>query len=414
MNQDACMYDIELRYIPEQPGLAGIFPAGFSMDTAAECMEQGPIRPPSEAYSLFLRLARGCPWNKCAFCGTYRGIRYSPRTTEEIKADIDGAFEWASRIRAASQENGRAGAIDERAIAAVAGNAPVSSSRWNVASWLSRGAEHVFLQDADALALPAKAVREVLAHLKDRFPTVARVTTYCRSRTAARKNADDFRMLADSGLSRVHVGLESGCAEVLEAVRKGVSAEDHVKAGLNIKEAGISLSEYVMPGLGGTRLSSPHATETARVLNLINPDFIRLRTLAVTPDHDLHAAVAGGGFNPPGDDAIVREIRLLIENLTEVESTVVSDHILNLLEEVEGRLPGDKGRILAVIDAYLSMDEDSRIRFRLGRRTGIIRVPADLSDPRSAARVDSARRMLGVQSSQDMDLLCREIMRSYI
>ena len=34
--------------------------------------EIGPIRPPSEAQSLLIRVTRGCHWNKCKFCGLYK------------------------------------------------------------------------------------------------------------------------------------------------------------------------------------------------------------------------------------------------------------------------------------------------------------------------------------------------------
>ena len=37
--------------------------------------EQGPIRPPSEAGSLLLRVTRNCPWNRCQFCPVYKGDR---------------------------------------------------------------------------------------------------------------------------------------------------------------------------------------------------------------------------------------------------------------------------------------------------------------------------------------------------
>jgi radical SAM superfamily enzyme YgiQ (UPF0313 family) len=39
--------------------------------------EQGPIRPPSEAASLLIRVTRNCPWNRCTFCPVYKGSRFS-------------------------------------------------------------------------------------------------------------------------------------------------------------------------------------------------------------------------------------------------------------------------------------------------------------------------------------------------
>ncbi|MEG0157503.1 MAG: hypothetical protein RR661_07620, partial [Anaerovoracaceae bacterium] len=53
-----------------------------------ENLELGPIRPPSEAESLLLRVTRNCPWNQCKFCGLYKGKKFSLRDKEEIKAEI--------------------------------------------------------------------------------------------------------------------------------------------------------------------------------------------------------------------------------------------------------------------------------------------------------------------------------------
>ena len=63
--------------------------------------------------------------------------------------------------------------------------------------------------------------------------------------------------------------------------KKGVTAQEHIEAGKKVKESGISLSEYVILGLGGKGMWREHAIETAKVLNQINPDFIRVRTLKV-------------------------------------------------------------------------------------------------------------------------------------
>ena len=60
--------------------------------------ELGPIRPPSEAASLMLRVTRNCPWNKCKFCGLYRGDQFSIRPVEHIMRDIDQVRAHVDRI----------------------------------------------------------------------------------------------------------------------------------------------------------------------------------------------------------------------------------------------------------------------------------------------------------------------------
>ena len=194
--------------------------------------------------------------------------------------------------------------------------------------------------------------------------------------------------LREAGLSRIHMGMESGCDPLLAFIRKGVTAAEQIEAGVKIREAGISLCEYVMPGLGGSRWSAEHAVETARVLNQINPDHIRLRTLQVVPGTALAEKLRDGEFQPLDDEAILREIRLFLETLEGITSEIVSDHILNLLEELEGKLPADRERLIGIIDRFFSLSREERMTFRLGRRMGIYRRLDDLADPRARRHLE--------------------------
>ncbi|HQL89060.1 MAG TPA: radical SAM protein [Syntrophales bacterium] len=350
--------------------------------TVNACFEQGPIRPPSEARSLLIRPTRNCPWNKCAFCHTYKGSRFELRPVEEIKQDIDAVRALADAVGELSWKLGQGGRVNDAVVSWVFGNEGSFSDPFrHVAAWLYFGGRTAFLQDADTLIMKTDDLVEVLRYLREKFPGIERITSYCRSRTAAHKSVEDLRRIREAGLVRIHVGLESGCDEVLRFIRKGATAEEHVKGGKRIVEAGISLCEYVMPGLGGSRWSREHAVETARVLSEINPDHIRLRTLSVRRGTPLYDAMREGGFAPLGDEEILKEIRLFIESLDGIQSRIVSDHILNLLEELEGKLPEEKEKLLGIIDRYLQLSETDRLVFRLGRRRGIYRTLDDLSEP---------------------------------
>ncbi len=228
---------------------------------------------------------------------------------------------------------------------------------------------------------------EIIAFIRTTLPVVRRITTYARAKTAAKKGVEELKRLREAGLTRVHIGMETGYDPLLKFIRKGVSAAEQVEGGRKIREAGISLCEYVMPGLGGSRWSAEHAVETARLLNLINPDYIRLRTLQVVPGSLLAEKVREGEFQPLDDEAILREIGVFFETLGGITSEVVSDHILNLLEELEGTLPGDKERIIGVIDRFFNLSLEERMIFRLGRRMGIYRCLDDLADSHAHRRL---------------------------
>lgn len=371
--------------------------------------EMGPSRPPSESTSLLLRLTRSCPWNRCEFCTTNKGKQFSLRTVEEIKKDIETVKTIQERIYAFSAGTGSE--ADRRAAARVHENPP-NESFWMVSLWLLYGGKTVFLQDADSLVMRTRDMAEVLRFLKQTLPTVERVTSYGSSKTAARKSLEELKELHGAGLSRLHVGIESGCDEVLEYVMKGTTAEEHIRAGKNIVASGISLSDYVMPGLGGKKWSRKHALETARVINEINPDFIRLRSLALREDLPLYEKYKNGEFELLTDDEMVMEIAGFVRELN-VGSNLLSDHIENLLPEVEGRLPEDKEKILDLINRYLSLPDDERIVFRLGRRTGNYRCLDDLDNPAKRADMENMLRQIK-QSGKDVEEVIFDLKQGYL
>jgi radical SAM superfamily enzyme len=208
--------------------------------------------------------------------------------------------------------------------------------------------------------------------------------------------------------------LETGYDPLLQYVKKGVTAQEHIEAGKKVKESGISLSEYVILGLGGKGVWREHAMDTAKVLNQINPDFIRVRTLKVLKTMLLYQKIEKGEFIPLSDDEVVKEERLLIEHLEGITSTFVSDHILNLLQEVEGKLPEEKEKMLNLIDRYLSLSRGEKDNFRLGRRAGIYQSLEDLSRSELRAKVESALRQIESERPGGLDEALSDIMESFI
>jgi histone acetyltransferase (RNA polymerase elongator complex component) len=360
----------------------------------AESYELGPIRPPSEAYSLLIRVTRNCPWNRCKFCPIYKGTKFQLRPFEEIKQDIDTAGSIRDEIIELARQS--FGGDIRRAAAMVYNGASTDASR-NVALWLYAGGRNAFLQDANTLIMKTPDLVRVLKYLRETFPVIDRITTYARSKTASQKTLSELKELREAGLSRIHMGVESGSDAVLAFLDKGVTAADHIAGGKNVVASGISLCTYVMPGVGGKQMWREHALETARVLNEIAPDFIRLRTLTVQPRMLLHEDVISGAFIRLTDEEIVAEIKLFIESL-DCQSRVVSDHMMNLLPEVEGKLPGDKEKILAVIERFRALPPEERDIYKLGRRLGLFNSLDDLGD--AALREEVARVMAGIDKSR--------------
>ena len=340
--------------------------------------EMGPIRPPSEGadHSLLLRVVRNCPWNKCLFCGTYKKEKFGYRSAEEIKEDIDVAKALYDEIKAASWRLGLAGKVTSELVQAIAyGNPEIYAqgdglplqNLVNVANWTASGGRTVFLQDADAIIMRTPELVEVLEYVKKTFPTIKRVTSYARAKTCNRKPLEDLQRLHQAGLSRLHVGLESGNDEVLAFMQKGVTREEHIAGGKKIVKSGISLSEYYMPGLGGRKWSKAHAVDSAKALSEIDADFIRMRSLIVKKGTLLYEAQIEGKFEQLSEDEMVNEIALFIENLN-CHSYIISDQMSNLLFEVEGQLPDKKADILERISNYQQKPPTKKLEFRLKRR----------------------------------------------
>ncbi|GAW93506.1 radical SAM protein [Calderihabitans maritimus] len=377
--------------------------------------EMGPIRPPNEGRdcSLLLRVTRGCAWNRCEFCRTYKSQPYSQRPVDEIKEDIDTVKKLAEELKVMSWRLGFKGDMSQELIFAFVNDNPDLyingesdviqrrlASLTSVAAWLAAGARTVFLQDGNAVEMKTSRLLEILHYLRESFPGVERITSYARSKTVAKKPLEDLERLHEAGLSRLHIGFESGCDEVLAFMKKGTTAEEHIMAGKKAKAAGISLSEYYMPGLGGKKWSKEHALESAEVLNEIKPDFIRLRSLVLRQGSPLSARIqAGEGeFEPLIEDEVVEEIALFLEHL-DCSAYVTSDQMCNLLWEVEGQLPRDKEKMLKIIDDYLQMPLHQRLEFQLERRVSSYRAIAGHLDKNLAADVKAAREALGEKST---------------
>jgi len=302
--------------------------------------ELGPIRPVDEADSLLIRTTRSCPWNRCEFCVNYKGMRFSMRSVDEIKQDIVAAAEYY-------------------------GNHPFHSC---------------FLQDGDSFIMKTEDLLEVLTFLRQHFPSLKRVTSYGRAQTMTRKSPQEIQEIYDAGLTLLYCGMESGSDKVLKKVRKGVTSGDIIKAAQMAKAAGMEISEFIILGLGGKALWEEHATETARVLNKIDPDFIRVLTIGIKEGSGLEKQMKEGTYQLQTEKNVIEEQRLLIEGLDGVSSYYVNHHSVDLLMEARGQLPGDRPRLLAILDSYLALPENERINFTLGRRLGYYRRMDDMKN----------------------------------
>ena len=276
-----------------------------------------PYRPPNEAASALIRASRGCPWNKCLFCTMYKTLKFQPRSVDEVKKDIDKAAE------------------------------------------IYRGAKTIFIADSDSLAM--KRIDEIIEHIKLRFPDNERITSYARAKTLMRLGSEKLKKMKEAGLTRVHVGLESGDKDTLDFMQKGTTPEEMIAGGKAAKEAGLELSFYILIGAAGKDRFKQHALESAKICNAANPDFIRLRTLVVQHGSLLEEKMISGDYKPTSPVEKLQEVKTFIENLEVKKCELASDHFTNYIwvndtvayRGVYGTLPQDKKDMLDILNNTL-------------------------------------------------------------
>ena len=350
--------------------------------------EMGPIRPTAEggSHSLLIRATRNCPWSLCKFCYgiPYNREKFQLRSVEDIRRDIDAAKAIADCIQSIAMKlaglDWAARLLDTYSLYDKEFQELNHDEMTNfqsiitVFNWLYSGGTSVFLQDADTLIMPTKDLLEVSDYLKRTFPSIEKMTSYARSKTIVHKTTEEMRALRQAGLTRLYVGLESGDDDILRHVRKGVTGDEHIIAGKKVKEAGFQLSEFCVVGLGGKSRSDKNAENTARVLNEINPDYVRIRRYVPRAGSPLLEEWKNGAFQLLSPHEELREIQMMIKDL-DVTSRVCFDHYIDPAYRIGSRLlwifkqdhdgykfPEEKAAVLSLAEEGLKIDESLYVR----------------------------------------------------
>ena len=373
----------------------------------------GPIRPPSEAESLLLQVTNGCTWNKCKFCQLYRHMKFKAYSADSIKADIDN-MAYQARIVESYRNADGTWDIDGLNMELARGTDEERQCFYMMANWIIDGAENVFLQDGNTTALSSGRLSDVLIYLRQTFPSIKRITSYGRAENLAKVSAEEFAELKAAGLDRIHSGFESGSDAVLKKINKGVTQQQEITAGKNVKAGGIELSVYFMPGIGGRELTKDNAEETAYVVNEINPDFLRIRTAAVKPGTELYDDFAAGDFTLCSDDEKLIELRTVIERAEDVDTRLVSVHMINLLQDVEGSLKNDKAKMLAMIDQYLTMPEKDRKMYQAARRMVRVSKPADMKRLSAGEIARLEKKVMSIPDPYQWEIEMNRLISGYI
>ncbi len=282
------------------------------------------FRPPSEADALIVQATIGCSWNHCTYCDMYSDKQFRVRALAEVLEDV------------------------ERAVAQ-----------------LGPRVEKLFVADGDALTMPMEHWLPLLERARAGFPRLGRVSCYAMARNIMAKTDDELLALRAAGLSRFYIGPESGDDATLRAIAKGDDAATHVAAARRAHAAGFECSVIVLLGIATAR-SDEHARATAELITQMDPAFFSALTVTVVPGTPLAKLAARGRFAVPEVRALLTELRTMVEHARPTNALFRTNHASNYLP-LGGRLPADRDRIMATIDAAL----DGRIALRSESSRGL-------------------------------------------
>jgi len=282
--------------------------------------EEMYFRPPSEAESFIIRVMHGCPHNQCTFCNLFKTTPFRPVPLQEVTAGLDrDAEELGPELR--------------------------------------QMVKSIYLEGGDPLALSTGNLLFIMDQAKRRFPELTRFAAYATARFTAHKSADDLKQLAQAGLARVFIGLESGSDEILKATNKGCTAADLQKVGLMLKAAGIEMDVSMMLGIGGKEFSREHALATASLLNVIEPECVRIRTFLPKKETPLGVDYLQGRFKLMAPHEILAELRLMVEHI-DGRMQLLSEHWSDFIL-FNAYMPGAKEELLKYIDQALTQPPES-------------------------------------------------------
>ncbi len=263
-------------------------------------------RPWIEADSILLQVTIGCSNNNCTFCTMFADKKFRKRPLEEVFKDIEELYS------------------------------------------LYPYAQSIFLTDGNVMVLGTNYLLQVIKKIKETFPAIKNIALYSELNDLRRKKLDDLKALKEAGLDKAYVGLESGDSEVLKNIQKDMSPEQAIAGAQKAKEAGITVLQSFIFGLGGKYRSREHIVKTTKLLNIMQPEELAPMALAVQPGSVLEQEVLNGEFTLATPAQVLEEEHYLLENLENFEMYYWGDHGNNILPQ-KGHFPLLKQRFLGNI-----------------------------------------------------------------
>lgn len=226
----------------------------------------------------------------------------------------------------------------------------------------------------------------------------------------------ELRELKTAGIEHLYCGMETGSDLILRKINKGFDTATIIISGTKAKEAGMVLSEFTLFGIGGKELAEENAVETAKVLNVIKPDFVRVHATGIKLSSEMWNYVKNKELTLQSEEEIVSEQKIMLELLADdMDCIYMNEHIVNLLLEVRGNIRTDKQNMLETINTYLQLPKQEQELFNLGRRLNIMFFLADLNNRAKRKQTEEGLRKIKTQNPDlDLAFVCNYVRQTQI
>lgn len=267
-------------------------------------------RAPMERASFMLPVSVGCSYNRCMFCTLFKHLKYRELPLEQVENELE-------RVKAA-------------------GGHP----------------KRIFLGDGNAFGLKTSKLLEILGLIQKYFPDFEMVNMDATVTNIRLKSDEELRMLYEAGVRHLYLGIESGLDDVLAFMHKDHNLAEAYEAVRRLQEAGMVYDAHMMTGVAGKGRGLENAEYIAEFFNRTGPKRIVNFSMFLHDEAPLYQDVLNGSFMPADELENLLEERRLLELLDAGELEYDGFHDF-IKYRVRGRLPKDKGKMLASLETCI-------------------------------------------------------------
>ncbi len=195
------------------------------------------VLPPDQYLSLYIPLTEGCSYNKCSFCNLYRDRKFRIKDEDEVVLMVKGILDYF-----------RKSLLTRKGVFLGEGNVFVENT-YKIVNAIKRIKD--LLRESEYIKFD---IDNCFYGFMDTFHT--------------RKTKEEMRLLKESGVRRVYIGLETGDDFLLSNVLlKPSSSKDVLNAVRSIKEVGMNVGIIVIVGVGGKKYKDVHFNKTVSLIS---------------------------------------------------------------------------------------------------------------------------------------------------